>query len=169
MLGKHSILYLSLWMRRSDNMINIGDHAPEFTMKNENEEDVSRGQFKGKNVLLCFFPFAFSPVCTTEMSCFQDDFSEFNNIDVEILAISVDSHYSLAAFKKSLNANDVTFLSDFSKDMCRRYGMLRPEGKSERAYFFIDKDGIVRWKHVMPHPGVRLENKDLLKMIETHS
>ncbi len=147
-------------------MVNVSDKAPDFTLKNENEEDVSLSQYRGKNVLLCFFPFAFSPVCTVEMSCFKDDFDEFRNLDVQILAISVDSHYSLAAFKKSLSANDVTFLSDFSKEVSRKYGVLRPEGKSERAYFLIDKDGVVRWKHVMPSPGTRLENEDLLKAIK---
>ena len=145
-------------------MINVGDKAPDFTLKNENEQDVSLSQFRGKNVLLCFFPFAFSPVCTVEMSCFKDDFSEFDNLDIQILGISVDSHYSLSAFKNSLGVN-FPFLSDFSKEVSKKYGVLRPEGKSERAYFFIDKDGVVQWKHVMASPGTRLENEDLLKAI----
>ena len=127
-------------------MVNVGQEANDFTAQDENKKDVKLSDFKGKNVLLAFFPFAFSPVCTVEMSCFKDDFSEFDNLDIQILGISVDSHYSLSAFKKSLGVN-FPFLSDFSKEVSKKYGVLRPEGKSERAYFFIDKDGVVQWKN----------------------
>ncbi len=147
-------------------MVSVNDKAPDFTLKDSEQKDVSLAQFRGKNVLLCFFPSAFSPVCTTEMSCFNDDFSEFRALDAEILAVSVDSHWALAAFKKSLNSESVTFLSDFDKTATKSYGVLRKDGFADRAYFLIDKSGVVRWKHVMPVPGTRLENSDVLKAIK---
>ena len=145
-------------------MIKVGDQAPDFTLKSDAKEDVTLFSFRGRPVLLCFFPSAFSPVCTTEMACFKDDFSEFSGLNVQILAVSVDSHWSHAAFKKSIGAS-FPFLSDFDKTTSAEYGVLRRDGFSDRAYFLIDKNGIVRYVNVMPVTGTRLENKDLIEAI----
>jgi len=148
-------------------MVNVGEPAPDFVAKDENNQEVSLSQFRGKNVLLAFFPFAFSPVCTEEHKCFMDDFSAFVNLGIQILGISVDSHWVQNAFKKSLNINH-PLLSDFSKEISRKYGILRKEGFAERAYFLIDKDGIIRYKHIMETPGTKLDDSEILEAVKAN-
>lgn len=146
-------------------MVAVNEQAPEFTLKDENNQDVRLSQFRGRNVLLAFFPFAFSPVCTTEHTCFENDMHEFSGLDVQVLGISVDSHWAQSAFKKSLGIS-FPLLSDFGKEAARSYGVLRSEGFSERAYFLVDKNGIIRYTHVMASPGTRLENSELIAALK---
>lgn len=146
-------------------MVNIGDKAPDFRLKDQDQNEVSLSSFHGKNVLIAFYPFDFSPVCTTEFSCFQDDFNELNNLNAQVLGISVDSHWSHKAFADKLGLNFL-LLSDFGKDVAKQYGVLRQEGFSERAYFLVDGNSIVRFKKIMPTPKDRLENNDLIAEIK---
>ena len=127
--------------------IEIGQKAPDFALKNQNQEDIKLRNFRGKRVILAFYPFDFSPVCTDEMSCFQADLKKLNSADSKVLAISVDSHWSHKAFAGKLNLN-YDLLSDFNKEASKKYGVLRKEGFSNRAYFIIDKDGVIRYRHV---------------------
>ena len=149
-------------------MVNIGEPAPDFAAPDENNETVRLSQFRGKKVLLAFFPFAFSPVCTKEHTCFQEDMAAFSRLGVKVLGISVDSHWTQHAFKKSLGI-DFPLLSDFSKDIAKKYGVLRPEGFSERAYFLINKDGVVSYKHIMATPSAKLENEELLGHVKKNA
>lgn len=143
-------------------MVNVGDKAPDFELADQNDRKIRLADYRGKKVLLAFFPFAFSPVCTDEMKCFREDMGELENEGLHILAISVDSGWSQKAWASQLGITHPV-LSDFNRDVCRQYGVLRPEGFSERAYFLIDESGTIRWKHVMPQPGLRLENSDILE------
>ncbi len=145
-------------------MISAGDIAPDFELKDGNGNTVKLSTFKGKKVLLAFFPFAFSPVCTDEMSCFKTDIKKFEDRGVQILGISVDSHWSLKAFGEKIG---MTFplLSDFEKKTVMAYGVFRAEGFSNRAYFLIDEKGVIRYKHIMNTPGERLNNQELLKEV----
>ncbi len=145
-------------------MVNVGDLAPDFELKDGNQNVVKLSSFKGKKVLLAFFPFAFSPVCTGQLGCFQTDLAKFQEKGAQILGISVDSHWANNAFAKSLN---LTFplLSDFDKKACTAYGVLRADGFSERAYFLIDEKGRIKYKHVMPSTGQKLDEKELLKEV----
>ena len=145
-------------------MVSVGEKAPDFTLEDGGKNKVSLSQLKGKSVLLAFFPFAFSPVCTNEMTCFEDDLSELKDLGVHVLGISIDSSWSQKAFARSLN---LTFplLSDFSKEVCKKYGTLRLEGFSNRAYFLIDDTGTVKFKHIMQSPGEKLENAELFQKI----
>jgi len=145
--------------------VKTGQEAPNFTLKNQNREDISLSSFKGKNVILAFYPFDFSPVCTDEMSCFQTDLNKLKDADTEVLAISIDSHWSHKAFAEKLNLN-YNLLSDFDKEVCKLYGVLRTEGFSNRAYFIINKEGNVKFKRIMDSPGERLENQELLRQLE---
>lgn len=135
-----------------------GDIAPEFTLPNTVNEKVSLSNFKNKkNVVLLFFPLAFSSVCTAELCHTRDDLSEYESLDAEILAISVDSHYTLREFKKSNNLN-FTLLSDFNKNISELYGALYDNfynmlGVSKRAAFVIDKKGVVRYSEVLDNAG----------------
>ncbi len=143
-----------------------GDTAPDFTLDSTSGEKVSLSAFQGrKNVLLAFFPLAFTSTCTSELCAFSDDFDAFTAADVEVLPISVDAVPSLKEFKNKYEMK-ATLLSDFRRDVSRAYGVLREEAfASQRAYFLIDKTGIVRWTHVEAHPGLRRENHEILEAI----
>ena len=119
--------------------------APDFTLKDTNKNDVSLSDFTGKsNVVLLFFPFAFSSVCTKELCSTRDNMKMYQSLDAEIIAVSVDSHYSLKAFKEAQNYNFM-LLSDFNKEVSKDYNALYEDfhglhGVSKRAAFVIDKN-----------------------------
>ncbi len=144
-----------------------GDIAPEFTAASTSGADVSLASFRGKsNVLLAFFPLAFTGTCTKELVCFTEDFDQFADKGVEIFPISVDSTASLREFKNKLQMK-TELLSDFRRDISRAYGVLNEERfYSNRAYFLIDKEGRVRWSHVETKNGERRENSEILTAIK---
>ena len=144
-----------------------GDAAPDFTAKSTSGEKVTLSSFKGKkSVLLAFFPLAFTGTCSIELKCFSDDYDQFAGKGVEILPISVDSTDSLKEFKNKLGMK-TELLSDFKRDVSRVYGVLNDEKfYSNRAYFLIDPEGIVRWSHVEEHGGLRRENSEILAEVE---
>ena len=143
-------------------MPEVGHKAPDFTIVDQDGKERKLSEFSGKNIILAFYPFDFSPVCTVEFGCFEQDFSTLNDLNAQVLGISVDSKYSHKEFARKLGLN-FPLLSDFSKEVCKLYGTLRKEGFSERAYFIIDKQGIVRFKYFMPTPGERIENEQLIE------
>src|SRR3989344_4068 len=143
-------------------MISVGDKAPDFTLADQDGKERKLSEFRDKNVVLAFYPFDFSPVCTVEFGCFEDDLPKLNDLNAQVLGISVDSKYSHKEFAQKLGLN-FPLLSDFGKEVCSLYGTLRKEGFSERAYFIIDAEGIVRFKYLMPTPGERLENEQLIE------
>lgn len=145
-------------------MVNVGERAPDVAFKDYAGRVVLLSSFKGKKVLLAFFPFAFSPVCTDEMGCFQHDLEQFKQKGVAVIGVSVDSSWSNKAFAERLGLN-FPLLSDFDKGAANGFGILRPDGFSERAYFVIDEQGIVRYKHIMDSPGKKLEDTELLKVL----
>jgi peroxiredoxin len=144
-----------------------GDTAPEFTAASTSGSDVSLASFRGtRNVLLAFFPLAFTGTCTKELICFTEDFDQFAGKGVEILPISVDSTASLREFKNKLQMK-TELLSDFKRDISRAYGVLNEDRfYSNRAYFLIDKEGRVRWSHVEANNGQRRENSEILAAIK---
>jgi peroxiredoxin len=128
---------------------------------------LSLSSFRGKrNVLLAFFPLAFTGTCTKELICFTEDFDQFAGKGVEILPISVDSTASLREFKNKLQMK-TDLLSDFRRDISRSYGVLNEERfYSNRAYFLIDKEGRIRWSHVEANNGERRDNQEILAAIK---
>src|SRR6478672_4038775 len=145
----------------------VGDIAPEFTAASTSGKDVSLASFRGKrNVLLAFFPLAFTGTCTKELVCFTEDFDQFAGQGVEILPISVDSTASLREFKNKLQMK-TELLSDFKRDISRAYGVLNEDRfYSNRSYFLIDKEGRVRWSHVEGNNSQRRENSEILAAIK---
>ena len=113
---------------------------------------------KGKNVVLLFFPLAFTGVCTKELCSVRDNIGMYNGLDAEVFGISVDSLYSLKKFKEEQNQN-FTLLSDFNKEASTLYGTIYEtfsndmKGVSKRSAFVIDKDGIVRYAEVLENAG----------------
>ncbi len=145
----------------------VGSPAPDFTLASTSGETVTLSSFRGqRHVLLAFFPLAFTSVCTSELCAFGDDFDAFSAAGVEVLPISVDAVPSLKEFR-SKYAMKVQLLSDFKREAATAFGVLRPEAFfSERAYFLIDRDGVVRWAHVEAHPGLKRENAEILETIK---
>src|SRR6478609_1703621 len=145
----------------------VGDAAPDFTAPSTSGKDLSLSSFRGKrNVLLAFFPLAFTGTCTKELVCFREDFDQFAGKGVEILPISVDSTASLKEFKNKLQTK-TELLSDFKRDISRAYGVLNEDRfYSNRAYFLIDREGRIRWSHVEASNGDRRENSEIFAAIE---
>ena len=145
----------------------VGDVAPEFTAASTSGTEVSLASFRGtRNVLLAFFPLAFTGTCTKELVCFTEDFDQFAGQGVEILPISVDSTASLKEFKQKLQMR-TDLLSDFKRDISRAYGVLNEERfYSNRAYFLIDKEGRVRWSHIEAKNGERRDNSEILAAVK---
>lgn len=144
----------------------VGSPAPDFSLHSTNGEVVTLSQFKGKsNVLLAFFPLAFTSTCTAEMCAFTEDYSAFADKGVVVLPVSVDAVPSLKAFKAQYNMG-VELLSDFKREASRAYGTLMESTFfSNRAYFLIDAQGVLRWSYVEETPGTKRENSEILAEI----
>ena len=144
----------------------LGEPAPDFTLPSTAGGNVTLSAFRGdRNVLLAFFPLAFTSVCTAEMCAFSDDYDALAATGTVVLPISVDSVPTLKEFKAK-HAMRVDLLSDFRREVSRRYGVLREEAfTSHRAYFLIDREGVVRWAHVEETPGQRRENAEIRERI----
>ncbi len=146
--------------------IAVGATAPDFTLASTSGESVTLTDFRGKSdVLVAFFPLAFTGTCTTEMCSFSEDFDDFSGVGVVVLPISVDSKPTLQEFKNKY-AMKVDMLSDFKREASRAFGVLNEEAfHARRSYFLIDKSGVVRWEHVEEKSGMRRDNKELLAEI----
>jgi len=136
----------------------IGEKAPSFTLFDTQKKKVSLEDYKGKNVLLLFFPLAFTSVCTAELCGVRDNIAVYQNTDAAVLGISVDSLYTLAKFKEEQNLN-FPLLSDFNKTVSSVYGSLYPifsyemEGVSKRSAFIIDKEGVIQYEEILEKAG----------------
>ena len=146
-------------------MPEVNQKAPDFTLKDQDAKERKLSEFKGQNVGLGFYPFDFWPRCTEEFGCFRDDISDLKYLSAQVLGISVDSHYAHKAFHDKLKL-DFPLLADFGKEVCKLYGTLRPEGFSNRAYFIIDKHGVIKFKKIMPTPPEMLENSVLIEELK---
>ena len=146
---------------------NVGDKAPDFSLKSTSGETVSLSQFKGqKNVLVAFFPLAFTGVCTKENCAFTEDYAKFEGKDTVVLPTSVDATPSLNEFRAKHKMTH-HILSDFKREAGRAYGVLDEEKFfTKRAYFLVDKQGAIRWKHVEPELGMSRTNTELLAEID---
>ena len=144
----------------------VGQLAPDFTLASTGGDKVTLSSFRGqKHVLLCFFPFAFSSVCTSEFCEMRDSWDQYAGHDVMVFPISVDSPYALREFKAKYGMQ-VDLLSDFLRTTSADYGTLwADKGFSNRAYFLVDKAGILRWAHVEPNPGSRRDTAEILAEI----
>jgi len=143
----------------------IGSPAPDFTLPSTSGASVTLSALKGKQVLLAFFPLAFTGTCTAELCAFSTDYSKFQDADTVVLPISVDSVPTLKEFKAKEHMS-VDLLSDFMRDVSRAYGVLNElKFFSNRAYVLIDKTGTVRWTHQEADNSQRRENAELLNQL----
>jgi peroxiredoxin len=131
--------------------LTIGQAAPDFTLMNQHGESVSLSSFKGKkNVVVIFYPFAFSGICTGELCALRDDLASFENDNSELLAISCDPMYAQKAFAEQ-EGYKFGVLADFwpHGEAAKAYGVFNEErGCATRGTFIIDKSGILRWQVV---------------------
>lgn len=135
-----------------------GDLAPLFTLFDTEKNEVSLAQYQDKNVVLLFFPLAFTGVCTQELCQIRDEKAAYESLGADVLAISVDSLFTLGKFKEEQSYN-FPLLSDFNKEVSRAYGtlyetfVLNMKGVSKRSAFVIDKKGVVRYAEVLESAG----------------
>ena len=144
--------------RATDRLVRAGTRAPDFTLHSTPDQTVSLRDFRGRPVILAFYPADWSPVCGDQMALYNEILSEFQRYDAELLGISVDGVWSHLAFTQHRKLH-FPLLADFEPKgaVARRYGVYREgDGFSERALFVIDGDGVIRWSYVSPidvNPG----------------
>ncbi len=135
-----------------------GDKAPYFKLVNTDRKEVSLDEYKGKNLVMLFFPMAFTSVCTSELCSMRDSIGDYNALNADVVGISVDSPFTLNKFKQDQNLN-FPLLSDFNKEASSAYGsfyetfILGLKGVSKRSAFVIDKDGLVQYAEVLDNAG----------------
>ncbi|MFN8437706.1 MAG: redoxin domain-containing protein [Cytophagales bacterium] len=138
--------------------LKIGDSAPLFTLLNTEKKEISLADFKGKKVVVLFFPLAFTSVCTAELCSVRDGIGVFSNLKTDVVAISVDSLFTLGKFKEEQNL-PFNLLSDFNKQTSTAYGALYEEfvlgmkGVSKRAAFVVDEAGKIAYAEVLESAG----------------
>jgi peroxiredoxin len=142
-----------------------GSAAPDFTLPSTAGTDVTLSKLRGKNVLLAFFPLAFTSVCTKEMRAFTEDSEQFREAQIVVLPISVDSIPTLMEFKRKESLS-VDLLSDFKREVSRLYGtLLEDPFFSNRAYVLIDPEGVVRWAFAEDTLGDCRQNLEILQRL----
>jgi len=153
-------------------MLNTGDKAVDFQLFNTNLEKVKLSQFRGKKVVLVFYPGAFTSVCKKELCTFRDSIARFEKLDAVVLGISVDSPFANKAFKEQ-NMISFELLSDYTREVSRRYGGVHEdfagmEGytASKRSVFVINPEGIITYSWVTDNPGEEPDYASVLTAVE---
>lgn len=148
-------------------MLRPGDKAPDFSLRATDKSQIHLKDYRGKNVVLLFFPLAFTSVCTKELCLMRDSLAEYEQLDAQILAISVDSLYTLGKWKEEQGFN-FPLLSDFNKTVSKKYDTLyktfvfEMKGVSKRSAFVIDAQGVIRYAEVLENAG-ELPNFEAVK------
>jgi glutaredoxin-dependent peroxiredoxin len=137
----------------------VGNKMPEFSLFNTEKQEVSSSSFAGKTLVIHFFPLAFTGVCTTQLCTVRDDMAYYNNINAEVIGISVDSLFTLDKFKAE-QGYSFPLLSDFNKQAAKAFDVLYDtfpafgmQGVAKRAAFVIDKNGSIVYSEECPTPG----------------
>lgn len=142
--------------------LHVGDKAPDFTLFTPDVENISLSDFRDKkNVVLLFFPLVNSSVCKKELCSTRDNMKQYEDLDAQVLAVSVDSHYAQKLWNEKYKFN-FPLLSDFNKEVSQKYGALHDvfapgkldyKGVSKRSAFVIDKEGTIKYAEVLENPG----------------
>jgi glutaredoxin-dependent peroxiredoxin len=134
--------------------LEVGQQAPDFTLKSNKMQDVKLSELRGNKVLLLFVPLAFTGVCTKELCSMRDSLKEYEGLDCKVFGLSTDSPFALDAWAKQ-ESYQFPLLSDFNKQTAREYGTLYEDmmgfkGVCKRSAFVIDRQGVVRYAEVLP-------------------
>ncbi|MBK9254604.1 MAG: peroxiredoxin [Saprospiraceae bacterium] len=138
--------------------LKIGEASPDFSLKSTDNTELSLSNFSGKNLVILFFPKAFTGVCTAELCGVRDNMSTYNDLNAEVVAVSVDTTDTLDKFKEEQNFN-FTLLSDSNKEVATKFGALYDDmehkmfGLAKRSAFVVDKNGIIRYAEVLENAG----------------
>lgn len=138
--------------------LKAGDKAPDFKLFSSELKEVSLNDFKGKKLVIHFFPMAFTGTCTEQLCTLRDSFGYYEGINAEVIAISVDSPFTLAKFKEE-QGYQFPLLSDFNKEVSQAFGAFYDEfvfnlnGVSKRAAFLIDEEGNINYAEVLENAG----------------
>ena len=145
--------------------IKVGDTAPDFDLKDQDQKDVKLSDYRGKkNVVLCFYPLDWSPVCQGENKCLTDDFPQFQSSNAELFGVSCDSFFSHKAWADSLDLKH-RLLSDVHRKTCKEYGLyFEPLNCSKRATVIVNKEGKVSYVKVQEIKTAR-EDKEILEAL----
>ena len=136
-------------------MIAAGERAPDFTLRNQDGEEVSLSDLRGRRALLVFYPYDFSSGCTNQLSLYQEVRPELEEQGVEMLGISIDHHHAHKAFREKLGI-DIPLLADFEPkgEVARAYGsFVESRGVANRTLVLVDPDGVVEWSYESPSLG----------------
>jgi peroxiredoxin len=135
-------------------IVAAGQPAPDFALQRSDAPPFTRADLQGKTTVLVFYPFAFSPVCTDQLSVYNELVGDFAQQGVTLYGVSCDAHYSQRAFKEQLGV-DIEQLSDFEPKgaTCRAFGVLHPGGFAQRALVLVGPDAVVRWSYQADSPG----------------
>jgi mycoredoxin-dependent peroxiredoxin len=135
-------------------IVAAGQPAPDFALQRSDAPPFTRADLEGKTTVLVFYPFAFSPVCTDQLSVYNELLGDFAQQGVTLYGVSCDAHYSQRAFKEQLGV-DIEQLSDFEPKgaTCRAFGVLHPGGFAQRALVLVGPDAVVRWSYQADSPG----------------
>ena len=144
----------------------VGTAAPDFNLASTSGEQVTLSSFRGSRpILVAFFPLAFTSTCTAELCEFSDDYSAFADSGVTVLPISVDSVPTLREFKTKY-AMKTDLLSDFKRDAGVAYGVMWQDAFfTNRAYFLVDREGVIRWEHVEATPSGKRSSAEIFAEI----
>ena len=152
-------------------MVEIGEKAPDFTLFDMEFKKRSLRDFRGRKVVVAFFPGAFTSVCKKEMCALRDDIAKLGKLGAEIVAISVSDPFALKGFHED-NALNFPLLSDYSRETIKTYGIelhdfagLKGYTVAKRSVFLLDKDGVVRWKWISDNPGVEPDYNEIQRQL----
>ena len=156
-------------------MSNLNEIAPDFNLKNTEKNDIALSSFKGKTVVLAFYPGAFTGVCDTEMCSLRDSMNSFNDLNATVLGISVDSPWANAEFAKKYEIN-FNLLSDYNRGVSKAYDMIFNglgglEGYecSNRGVIIIDGQGLIQYRWVAENPGVEPNYSEIIEKVKSLS
>ncbi|MDW8041772.1 MAG: peroxiredoxin [Nitrososphaerota archaeon] len=153
-------------------MVKVGEQAPDFELLDQERKPRKLSEFRGKKVVLAFFPGAFTSVCTKEMCTFRDEMSRFNSLDATVIGISVNDPFTLKAFAQY---NDLNYplLSDYAREVSRRYGGVHEDfagmkgySAAKRSVFVIDRQGVVRYSWVSEDPLKEPDYEEIKRVLE---
>jgi glutaredoxin-dependent peroxiredoxin len=139
--------------------LKVGDKAPDFKLIAVDKSEVTLSQFKGKKVVIFFFPMAWTGGCTKEMCAIRDNYKVYQDLDAVVLGISVDSFFAQKHFQDEYKLDNIKFLSDFNREAIKAYDVVHHDfivgykDVAKRSTFVIDKEGIIRFIEVLPSPG----------------